>query len=238
MTLSVANCADLLRLTLRGDPPAEAPLLFLVNQTGRHLCAMHRWRFLTRPPTTVDTVASQEWLALPSDFSEILGLDGSPNGSNTIDPVTLEHLNNLRRSGTATANGGRYYALAYTTQSGTTPPTPRLEIWPTPSSTQTGVYVLMYRAGWIDVTTDTGYVPVPPWAEALYSRLLAAFARGYDDEDTGTIDARLAEIKAGELFRAACAEDRMKQPNRGGLWPQTMIEPSGKMSWPFAITGP
>jgi hypothetical protein len=238
MTLSVANCADLVRLTLRGDPPVETSLQFLVNSAGRHLCSMHRWRFLARPAASIDTVAGQDYLGLPADFSEIMGMDGSATGTNTIEPVTLEFLNELRRSGTSTANGGRYYALAYAAQSGSTPPTPRLEVWPVPSSTETGVYNLMYRAGWTDVALDTDFIPVPPWAEALYSRILQAFARGFDDEDTGSIDARLTEIRAGQLFMAACSEDRMKQPNHGGLTPQTMIEPSGRMSWPFVITGP
>lgn len=217
MALTVTQCADWIRLTLGGTPSGTAGVLDLVNLAGMHLVGMTRWRFLEGADVLLSTVASQEYIDLPSNFSSPLSICGVSINAD-IAWRSREVLARMRQDYVVTDNGGQYFvAVEHAAATGSTPPTARLSIYPAPPNTEADVFRLTYRAGWAKLTSDADYVPIPIWAEALFLRILGAFARGFHREEQGSVDARLAEIQAGPIFSAAVKEDKTKQIDHGPM---------------------
>ena len=50
---------------------------------------------------------------------------------------------------------------------------------------------------------------MPLWCEPLYLQCLRAFARGYEEEDVATTNARLSEVMNGPLFVTAVQRDSL-----------------------------
>ena len=233
MTLTLGSCGSFVRLTLGGESSAELPLSFIVNESGKHLYRMARWRFNVRS-STLDLVASQSYIDLPADFSEIMGLVPVTGNYVGAQGTTFDELLALRNPSMTSNNGFGYYAISYRTGDGVA----RMEISHTPTAAVSGAYNIFYRAGWTDLTEDTDRIPIPSWAELLFTRIVQAVARGFEEEDQGSLDARLMEIQAGPVFRSALSEDRSKQTDFGHITMQTVGPIRGEWCWPFVVTGP
>ena len=215
MTLTVANCANWIELSLGGQPSSQAGVLELVNLSGLHMVGMTRWRFLEGADVLLSTVADQEYIDLPSNFSTPISLCGSTINSD-VAWASREDIAMMRQSPSVSGNGGVYFfATSFSAATGATPPVPRLEIFPTPESATTDQFRLVYRAGWAALTSDSDYVPIPEYCRALFVRILGAFTRGLHREEQGSVDARLMEIRNGPIFAAAQKDDKTKQVDRG-----------------------
>lgn len=241
MALTVLQCADWIRLTLGGKPDAVLPTLQLVNMTGKHLVSMTSWRYLEGVALDLDTVASQEYIDLPTNFAAPISIE-SVSSANPIVWTTREALNVMRSTSSVTStNGYTWVAVETVAASGSTPPTTRLAIYPTPADTATGVYHLVYRAGWANLTSESDFIPIPVWAETLFVQVLKSFARGLQREEEGSADDRLAAIQQGIIFRNAMREDRTKQTDHGQIRGAIHQRRSRFRIWPFSglySTGP
>lgn len=218
MALTVTQCADWLRLTLGGTPTGVAGVLEIANLAGHHLFSMTRWRFLEGADVFLSTVASQDYLSLPLNFSSPISLCGVTINAD-IEWREKSVIAQMRQDYlVSTDNGGQYFvAVEHAAATGSTPPTARLAIFPTPQATTANLFRLTYRAGWANLTSDSDYIPIPIWCEGLFLRVLAAFARGLYREEQGSTDARLAEIQAGPIYAAALKEDGSKQIDHGPM---------------------
>ena len=74
-----------------------------------------------------------------------------------------------------------------------------------------------HTSGWTDLTSDSELLRVPAYVETLFLQVLRAFARGYEEEDQGSLTARLLEIGSGPLFSTAVVRDGEIQPDYGPL---------------------
>lgn len=94
---------------------------------------------------------------------------------------------------------------------------PVLEISPVPSATSVGALSVLYRAFWADAEDDDDDLALPSegWLDTLYIQCVRAFARGWEEEGQGSLDARLAEVYRGPIYLAARQHDGRMQPSRG-----------------------
>ena len=96
-------------------------------------------------------------------------------------------------------------------------PEPILEIWPTPTVDSAGALTIFYRSGWSRVSDDNDLIRVPEWIEPLYKSILRAFARGQEEEDEGTVEARLQSVVQGAIMASCVSRDSRIQPNVGPM---------------------
>lgn len=236
---TVTNASDLIQLYLGGQPSLLTSVLQIVNLAGQHMVGMRRWKYLEGVEVFVGTVAGQEYLSLPANFSEAVSMVSANDGIRVVW-TTRDRINEYRSSSVASADASCFYVALSTLASSTnTPPTPRLETWPTPASTNASRFRLVYRAGWADLSTDSQYVPIPEWSRALFMELLEAFAKGMHRAEQGSLGDRLSAVQASPTYQAAIREDESKQTNYGmitGAIPYTGDERYYRRFW--RATGP
>jgi hypothetical protein len=92
-----------------------------------------------------------------------------------------------------------------------------MEIWPTPATDDASALTIFYRSGWIRVEDDNDLIQIPEWMEALYKSILRAFGRGQEEEDEGTVEARLQNVVQGAIMASCIARDSKIQPNVGPI---------------------
>lgn len=200
-----------------------ASLPRVVNEAGELLLAANAWRFLNRPPATLDLVADTNHVALPSDFGggDLIDVVANRVVSHSVELGTLEDIIALRGIDPYTTNSYTV-ALEYPAQATTTaePAQARLAIHPTPSSAVTGFATLTYRAGWvrIDGATDAAVPNVPPMLAGLLRRLVRAKALEINagGAPAGTLET-VGDVLAGDEMRAMVAADARSQINLGQM---------------------
>lgn len=210
MAFLALDCFEAIEHQLRGRPSKQISAVALVNEAGEHLVNMHGWRWLLRAPATLTPTVGQDWIALPSDFGQIIALEYSTGTGSCVEAVTLEEIHAFRRYGGGPVDTS-YAVSYYLPASGV--PAPRLEFYPGPSGTLT----LWYAATWVAVRQETDPIPVPAWMRPLFLAVVRAFASGYEEQEEGSVDARLLEIMAGPRFQSAAERDRVIQPSYGAL---------------------
>lgn len=217
MTLTLARCENHVQHTLRtGAVSSELSVLELVNLAGQRLVGMHPWRWLDRSGS-LTTVTAQEYVDLSTliGFQSIYGAVYTDGASTWIKPIDMMGLLELRTttSGTRTS----HYSIVNTiTTAGVL--TPTMQITPTPSLGVANAIKCYYRAGWqVPLTTaeDQAKIAVPVFMEGMFLQVLRAHARGYEEEDEGTLQARMNEIKTSADFLDAVRVDSMLQSNFG-----------------------
>lgn len=231
MGLTVQNCLAEVKHTLRRATSAEIAPLSIVNEAGHQLCNMHPWKWLERFSSSLDYVSAQTYVTLPTDCGEVLSLYATSTNVSQFELVSFQELLRLRSIGTTVVTGTTYGALAYPSfTTAAEPAAMRLEVFPTPSANATGALSIFYRAVWVDASPQTDYIDVLPWMAPLYKQVLRAYARGVEEEDVGSMSARLAEIMAGPVFKAACERDGRVQSTYG-LMTGGAISQARRRSW-------
>lgn len=216
MPYTVTECADFVRLTLGGPAAAALPTLSLVNMAGHHFVGMSKWRFMERRSSYLGTTASQNYVAAPTDLGEIVSM-GAVTINAYYEASTIDEINRMRASATTQVGQPYLYCVIHTTPSGSTAAVPYIELYPTPSTTVAQAILLIYRARWTELTSDSDYIPFPDWTKALFLRLVQSFARGFMEEDKGSLSLRLADAHVWPEFVMAAKTDRRMQTDHGEL---------------------
>lgn len=191
----------------------------VMNHAGEWLTDAYDWRWKTRPPATLSTVAGQDYIVLPADVGEILGDPVSVTGG-PLRPIKMTDVLSVGKMrqispGTQTTTGF-FAALVYSARSGTTPPQKRLELWPTPSTAE-AIAKIYYRATWERLTDDNQTVSLPPFMEGLYLQVARAWAQGLEDEDMMSHEDRIQRIMNGPGWAACVARDQGEQTSYGTM---------------------
>jgi hypothetical protein len=165
-------------------------------------------------PTNITGTIHCPAIALPSDFRELIAINTT---SGLLKGVELTSYQDLlsRRATNFTAVGWHYAAINHAIPSTGGDPVPRMEIWPVPETNDSNSLTMFYRAGWTALGTDVIKLRMPTYCDALFLEVLTAFARGYEEEDAGSISARLVEVVSGPLMAAAVDRDASIQPDYG-----------------------
>jgi len=161
--------------------------------------------------TDIAGTIEYDYLELPSDFGEITAIDATDSLLRELNPTSLAHILELRSNPIEVTTW--YYWVAVNHQvldnGGVTP---ILEIWPTPNSTEFGTVTIFYRSTWNNIG-DGDMVPIPDFCQEYFLQILRAFARGYEEEDAGTLDQRITGVIGGPIGRAARRFDGAQQSN-------------------------
>lgn len=180
-------------------------------------------------PTDVAFTVYPSSLILPSDFKEIVDIQPTQGLVNAANLTTTSYINQLRTNEVAIGNMVYWLAITWganaTTVGGR--PTPRLEIYPTPTSNSVDEFTLFYRAGWPTVSADDVFIEIPDYLNMIYIHAVRAVARGYEEEDQqpgrygrsqpGNALERLQAIRNTTPFVDAIRRDSQSQSTRGAM---------------------
>jgi hypothetical protein len=168
-------------------------------------------------------VVKTDSIALPSDMGNIIDIQPTQGLVNSFNLTDVGFINQLRTNEVAVGNF-RYWGavtrgknFTHTGQASSGTGAWRLEIYPTPTSTEYNALTMYYRAGWRPVTDDTDLINIPQYCESLMRMIVRSFARGYEEDDVASIHARLQEIQQSPMFVNARRRDGDIQPTLGQM---------------------
>ena len=233
MALTYADAKAHVLLACGGDPSTATGLTVaqrvaqILRFAGQHLYS-HAWNWRERTAANLSFTASQDFVELPDDVGTILNV--YPNG-NTFRRVFLISAEAFSRfeSDNLTITDAVFYVTVSRGKpptSGTfegvttnTQPARRLDIYPTPSSTESNALSIRYRADFVDIdSTDVDstakQIPVEDFCESLFLEYVRAFAEGGEVGDTLQ---RVAMVDASPLLQEAMRRDGVETPNYGPL---------------------
>lgn len=220
MALTIAQLKAHVRLAAGGDPSTttgytvDERIVEIINHAGQQLYT-HPWRFRERTSTLLSLVGSQAYIDLPSDCGDIIKVTAQEPYTYTFHLITPQEFANLSQNEVVPPVG--YLACLSQGTSTDGQPSPRLDLYPTPSANDSDAIRIRYRVKWQEVTTGTATtvaVQVAPYAEQLLIAYVRAIAEGGED---GTTDMRLAQINAGPTMDGALGRDGIAQDDYGKI---------------------
>lgn len=236
MALTLTKLRNRIKLALGGVVSSNIDQDDIINEAGRQLVIMHDWKWLERPPASLNFTLNTAYVPLPADFGELIELQYNADALNLFTLGSFADVAKLRTSGYIAP--AQYVGVIVNPGQATTagaPPVPRIELVPTPVASVTAALTVWYRAAWTEMTfSDGSEVPnVPIWLHSLLSELVTAVAQGYNEKDAGSMSARLGEIQTGPLFENAKTHDGSIQPDYGylGLGAAAMPKAMDPINW-------
>lgn len=188
----------------------------VLNEAGQILYNLRDWNFLVHVGQLLDGVQGQSWIALPTDFGQIVTLQYTNGLTASVVLSTLDQIDVYRSQLITIPSYTLYTAISWVAGATTGTIVPRLEVFPSPPVTQAGLLTMTYRPRWIipPAADDQTSIPIPTWFEALYRAMVRAVASGYQ---RGDMEARIADVQAGVHFLAASRQDGAQQREFGQL---------------------
>jgi hypothetical protein len=169
---------------------------------------------------TGDTKYGLAAVALPSDFGQFIKPNTTDSLIGSLRLRTLSEVLSRRTDALNDAALDFWGAIGHAAPTTAGVPTPRLELWPAPTTNDADAFTLFYRAKWVNLSAETDVVPIMPYCDTLMRLMCRAWAQGYEEDDQGSLGQRLAQIEAGPIFNAAKKRDggiqRFYGPIRGG----------------------
>lgn len=219
--LTVAQYTARIEHAIGNESPATGfSTLEILNEALRALFGYADWSWRLRSPALLSLVASQEYVALPSDFGtsgELLSIHSVWSPVSVVSKVSLADIATMR--GMPLNNTFQYYvALSNPTQTSASvrPGTPRLEIWPTPGSNVSNAFRITYKSGPVDLSLTTDVPNIPREYENVLTLLARAYAMRY--EYGSDAQETLAELASAEKeIRRLMEMDGMIESEAGPL---------------------
>lgn len=215
--ISVQDCYNRISHWLHTDDHGAISKRDIINDAQVLLTSMHRWRWLNRSTVGLDLIEDQTWVDIPDDVGEILSIESSDNSSfRAINLTTLDEVNNIRGS---IAGLGQYWCSVVYSEPGPSGEAsrPRLEIAPTPGTTEVNAYSMFYRARLLPVSDDFQMIPLPWFMTALWWEVLRSVAQGTYEEMHGTVTDRITKVIVGPIMDLAVQQDGRIQTTAGKL---------------------
>jgi hypothetical protein len=181
------------------------------------------------------TINAGRAIVLPSDFGQ--GLTGyvTTQGLTQHIMLTSQQLLVQARTRQPAPPLGVYWASIFTAPDLSATggaPTYRLEIYPDATAVHADFITVSYRIAWTDLTEDAKIISIPPWIEPLFTSIVRRVTRGYEEEEQGTVDQRIDELRVSSTFSDLVAYDGLIQPNYGELG-QGDEQWYGQDWWPY-----
>lgn len=217
MALTGTQVLQHIEHTLGGTPGGLVGGLEIINDAGQILTNMRPWKYLEGARASLDFTASQSYVALPSDFRDLIAVERQGGFTGSFDLVSHQELLDLVANSSDAATFRFWGAVTFTQSASGAAPVPRIDLFPTPDASVSDGILIYYRSSWLRIETDTQLLNIPEWVEPLYKQVVRAVARGYVEEDVAPLDARLGVIRAGPVFADAVGRDVEIQPSYGQL---------------------
>lgn len=236
MTLTVAQATAHIEHRLAGKAGDPYSGTWLVNNTGLWLTAAHPWRWLKSKTATLDTVAGQDYITLPSDVRSVVEIQPTDGRTRFFTLTTEDQLLKFRTEGTSS----NLHTWGAVTHKAATDGAPSLvlDIWPTPTESSSDFYRVTYQRGWTRVTTDSDYVDIPEWMEPLFVAAVREMAVGLEEEDSAGVPsyARLEAFAQSGFFKRFAAQDGGVSSQlgtiRGGAAEAPAFSWDSRFEWP------
>lgn len=223
MTLTIARCFDHIQHSLGRDPSSRVSKVEIANAALQWVVGICEWGWLERPATGMNLVAGQSYISLPTDFGRIVKLY-VPRLTSDVEMVSLGEIGRLRHFEPTSSSLVTRAALVY---SGATP---RLEVWPTPSSNETNAIYLFYRAGAQVLSSDSESILIPTFMEPLVISAVRAYAQGWEGSGDRSVAQYLSEVVASPEMDAAIQNDGSQQSDFGMSAPGAISQQYGYAS--------
>jgi hypothetical protein len=169
--------------------------------------------------TDIAMLLPNDQIALPSDFDlQQIVAWGMTNGLvGMLEMTSPQGMTSLRSWPGLTSITSFWGLVSYVRgASGGGPPVPRLELWPKTSSSDEE-FVIWYRGGWINPSSDSEALQIPEWLNALYLEVFKAFVMGGEEPEGGSIDRRLQALRSGPMYVDAVRRDAQVQFDLGPI---------------------
>lgn len=204
---------------LEGNVSSAFDVGEIVNEAGAYLFDMHPWNCLVAPPITLDFLASRNYVELPANFGKVIEIVPTSGLTSSFSFTSMQNLTNYRSESVTQIAQHYFAAISYPSQEDRTkpPPPPRLELWPTPSSESRGVLTIVYRKRWRVLVDNTDVPDMDESLNPLLRLVVRAFVLGYEEEDAGSLDERLAVIESGSILQRLKENDGLRQSDAGVL---------------------
>lgn len=197
---------DLITLRLGQTPDSRHDLWADLNEAGREVFTQIPWNMRRAAPTTLVAVASQEFIALPSDWAQLDSVNPQNAGSWSVQLVTIADIMRMRSTPGTFDAGTTFIAFgAWVTQAAVNAsPTQRCEIYPTPTTNGSPTLNVTYLRRWRELSSGSGTdLPNIPneFEAALVAKFTAiAWRREYGEAhpDEALYLAEIERLKAEE----------------------------------------
>lgn len=201
MTLVLHDLRDDVEAAAGGTVDPRLNVDKIVNEAGNYLYDMHPWEWRMGASVSLDFVANQNWIELPRDFAEIVGIDVTSSVVKDVRQTDIETILELR-SDTADVVFDYWVAPEHPDQhSRSEPPAhTRLAVYPTPTSASASAITLIYRRQWVELQNGEDVPNVPPRWYLLLRQLIRATARGYSLTVPGDVFEHLEPIEQSALL--------------------------------------
>lgn len=213
MVLTVQECLDHAN-HVNGGPLVGINMRRVIDDAGKKMLSLRPWAWMVRPPVLLGTVAAQNFVTLPTDFGSIVTIEYTQGISASTVQSTFTVIDKYRSVLNIAPGYLMYLAVMWNPDTNGVP-VPRLDITPTPQTTDANALTLRYRPRWVELaTSDQTYVSVPDWIEPVFIQLVRATARGYQ---TNTMDAQIKAVCESYEWLAAVKQDEIAQYVHGEL---------------------
>lgn len=188
----------------------------VVNDALDYLANAHQWSWLYRA-LSLNFVASQNYVALPSDFRE-LHTAQRVGTLRQLRPASLDQIQGWRSTTTLSAPTlHQYFALSMTPQTSVSAvPVWRMELYPTPTSNETGAVIGTYLRIIPKLTSDGDVADIPPHLFRTLKHLCRAMAVSAHTQASGE-DWRLANEGIAQAIKLDSAVEYSIGPIRGAV---------------------
>ncbi len=181
----------------------------LINQAIQYLANFTSWSWRNKV-LSLDFVSGQAYVALPADFSELVLLRGGSVSRRTMVPVSLDTIQLYRQSIASTSSGQSvtYYAYTSTPQaSATAAPIARLELFPTPTASETAAAVGVYQRLIPALSSGTDVPDLDPSMLPVVMLAVRGYAKMFETPEQANPELEMAHKMLGDLK----TRDGMKQ---------------------------
>ncbi|HYE20093.1 MAG TPA: hypothetical protein VEA69_16715 [Tepidisphaeraceae bacterium] len=169
------------------------------------------WRHKT---TTLGFTSGQNYVALPTDFCQLVTLRGGTSTNSVMLPRTVSQVLDLRaNSVTGTVGDAVFYAVDTTGQAtGTNASTFKLQVYPTPDATTSDALQIQYLREITVPSAGSNVADIPNHLSAVLLTLVRGWAEMTEKNELG------ANWEVGHRMLAeAQARDGMLQPQFGPI---------------------
>lgn len=205
----------------------------VVNDAGRTLYSLRSWSFAKRVTGLGSLVADQTTIDLPLGVASILNIQRIPSDPTfntwpwSIVRTTQEDIarqSALYPLGLLTGTPLVLYWAPSFERDDVTPIGLALTatVWPTPTQNATDALAITFEAKWEELPSDLDDIndwtlPIPEFAEQFYLSILRETAKGYELDGAGSVEQRLASVRAWPSYDACVQADSRVAPVIGSL---------------------
>lgn len=195
------------------DPRLDEKLV--INEAGRFLFSMHGWQWAVQPSVSIDLVSGQNYADLPSDFRHLISASSSSSWTTPVYQTTPGTIDLLRNGNNTSALFAWWVAVERPTQQDETSPrpSPRLAVYPTPSSDTTGGLILNARSGWTELSYGQQVANVPVEMDSLLVELVTIHAKHYAAREPMSV--LMEPLLRSDMLRSLKVDDGRQQNATG-----------------------